>query len=163
MLSRMIAAIDTAFRAVLAALMATMVLCVTWQIVSRYLLGAPSIWTEELSRFLLIWVGLLGGSYAYHVKMHLGLDLLTARLPPRAKRLQALFVHAAVMVFAIAALIVGGFRLVWLNYELDQYSAALDVPMAAVYSSLPLSGLMLVIYAAMAMVQDARGGGGTGR
>lgn len=159
MMNRMIGALDTAFRAVLAALMALMVLCVTWQIVSRYLLDAPSTWTEELSRFLLIWVGLLGGSYAYHVKMHLGLDLLTARLPPRAKRLQALFVHAAVMFFAVAALIVGGFRLVWLNYELAQYSAALDVPMAAVYSSLPLSGLMLVVYAAMAMVQDAHGGG----
>jgi TRAP-type C4-dicarboxylate transport system permease small subunit len=156
MLNRMIGAVDTVFRAVLAALMAIMVLCVTWQIISRYLLGAPSTWTEELSRFLLIWVGLLGGSYAYHVKMHLGLDLLTARLPPRAKRVQTLFVHTAVIAFAVAALIVGGLRLVWLNYELEQHSAALNVPMAAVYSSLPLSGLMLVIYAVMAMVQDVR-------
>jgi TRAP-type C4-dicarboxylate transport system permease small subunit len=159
MLNRTIGAIDTVFRALLAALMAIMVLCVTWQIISRYLLGQPSTWTEELSRFLLIWVGLLGASYAYHMKMHLGLDLLTAKLPSRAKRLQALFVHAIVIVFAVGALIIGGLRLVWLNYELQQYSAALNVPMAAVYCSLPVSGLMLVVYAVMAMVQDARSAG----
>jgi TRAP-type C4-dicarboxylate transport system permease small subunit len=93
------------------------------------------------------------------MKMHLGLDLLTAKLPSRAKRLQALFVHAIVIVFAVGALIIGGLRLVWLNYELQQYSAALNVPMAAVYCSLPVSGLMLVVYAVMAMVQDARSAG----
>ncbi|MGH8193584.1 MAG: TRAP transporter small permease [Woeseiaceae bacterium] len=154
MLNRAIRVIDTVFRAVLASLMAVMVLCVTWQIISRYLLGQPSTWTEELSRFLLIWVGLLGGSYAYHMKMHLGLDLLTERLPARARRIQARFVHVVVIIFAVTALIGGGLRLIWLNYDLNQYSAALNLPIAIVYLSLPISGLMFVVYAVMAMVQD---------
>lgn len=136
--------------------MALMVICVTWQVVSRYFLGQPSSWTEELSRYLLIWVGLLGGSYAYHVKMHLGLDLLAQKLPPKARALQRRFIHGAVLFFALTALIGGGFKLIWLTWELSQYSAALGLPMAVVYCSLPISGLMLVFYASIAILDDAR-------
>lgn len=147
----MMGAIDRGFRALLASLLALMVLCVTWQIVSRYFLGEPSSWTEELSRFLLIWVGLLGGSYAYHVKMHLGLDLLAARLSPGTRRVQFRFVHGAVIFFALAALVGGGFRLIWITYDLRQYSAALGVPMSLVYLCLPISGFMLIFYAIISL------------
>ena len=40
--------------------MLALVLSVSWQVASRYLLQAPSSWTEELARFLLVWIGLLG-------------------------------------------------------------------------------------------------------
>lgn len=149
--------IDRVFRGLLAALMALMVLCVTWQVLSRYVLASPSSWTEELSRYLLIWVGLLGGAYAYHVKMHLGLDLLARRLPPAARRAQARFIHAAVIFFAATALVGGGSRLIWLTWELGQHSAALGVPIAFVYLSLPISGAMLILYASLALLEDARG------
>ena len=33
---------------------------VSWQVISRYLLAAPSSWTEEVARFLMIWVTFLG-------------------------------------------------------------------------------------------------------
>lgn len=154
-LQRAITRIDTVFRRVLASLMAVMVLCVTWQIVSRYFLGEPASWTEELSRFLLIWIGLLGGSYAYHVKMHLGLDLLAARLSPKARIFQSRFIHIAVIFFALTALVGGGCRLIWLTYDLSQYSAALGVPMALVYCSLPISGLMFVLYACIALLDES--------
>lgn len=146
-----IRAIDAVFRGLLAALMGAMVLCVTWQVVSRYVLGSPSSWTEELSRYLLIWVGLLGGSYAYHVKMHLGLDLLARKLPPAARRAQARFIHLAVVFFAVTALIGGGFELIRLTWSLGQHSAALGIPISLVYCSLPLSGVMLVLYACLGL------------
>lgn len=151
MSGRAIGAVDAAFRVLLALLMATMVACVTWQIVSRYLLDDPSAWTEELARFLLIWVGLLGGSYAYHTGMHLGLGLLSDRLSARARRAQAVFIHGIVIVFALAVPIAGGLRLIWLTAEIGQYSPALRIPMAVVYFSLPISGLMLVLYGASAI------------
>lgn len=151
---RAIGVVDKAFRALLAGLMAAMVVSVTWQVVSRYVLGSPSSWTEELSRYLLIWVGLLGGSYAYHVKMHLGLDLLTQKLPIAARRVQARFIHLAVILFAATALVGGGVRLMALTWELGQRSAAIGIPVAFVYLSLPLSGLMLMLYAGLALFQE---------
>lgn len=147
--------VDRLFRALLAVLMAVMVLCVSWQVLSRYVLGSPSSWTEELSRYLLIWVGLLGGSYAYHARMHLGLDLLAQKLPPAARKVQARFIHLAVIFFAAAALVGGGLKLIWLTWELGQYSAALGVPMALVYCSLPISGLMLILYACVALLESS--------
>jgi TRAP-type C4-dicarboxylate transport system permease small subunit len=150
-MSRLTARIDAMFRAMLALLMAAMVLCVTWQVVSRYLLGDPSSWTEELARFLLIWIGLLGASYAYHVKMHLGLDVLTQKLQGNAAMWHARFVHGVVILFAATVLVGGGLRLMQLTYELRQYSPALDVPMAWVYCCLPVSGAMLIFYAVIAL------------
>ena len=150
--------LDRVFRVFLAALMALMVVCVTWQIVSRYALGDPSPWTEELARFLLIWIGLLGGSYAYHVKMHLGLDLLSDRLSGGAKVVHAVVIHSVTILFSVVVLVVGGFRIVQMTSELKQYSAALGVPMSVVYYALPISGLMLILYATVALIEALRSG-----
>ena len=156
MFARVVRAIDKVFQVMLATLMAVMVLCVTWQIVSRYVLDNPSSWTEELARFLLIWIGLLGGSYAFHKRMHLGLDLLAERLSGRSLILQHRILNLVVIFFAATVLVGGGAMLIDLTYELRQYSPALDIPMAYVYVSLPLSGAMLIFYALVAL---ARGPG----
>lgn len=154
MLYRLIYFIDVFFRVFLAFLMALMVACVTWQIVSRYFLGDPSPWTEELARFLLIWIGLLGGSFAYHMKMHLGLDLLAERLNDRNRRLHARLVHLLVISFSATVLVGGGANLVQLTYELKQHSAALEIPIAWVYCALPISGVMLILYALIALFEE---------
>ncbi len=57
-------AVSRALDAVLVVLMALVVLNVAWQVVSRYGLGRPSSFTDELSRFLLVWIGLLGAALA---------------------------------------------------------------------------------------------------
>ena len=58
---------------ILIILMAVMVLDVTWQVFTRFLLKNPSGFTEELAGFLLIWIGLLGASYASVSYTHLTL------------------------------------------------------------------------------------------
>ena len=153
MLTKAVRAIDAAFQVLLATLMAVMVACVTWQIVSRYVLGNPSSWTEELARFLLVWIGLLGGSYAFRKRMHLGLDLLAERLSGRSLAIQHRIVNCAVIFFAAAVLVGGGAFLIDLTYDMKQYSPALGVPMAYVYVCLPLSGVMLIIYALLELVE----------
>ncbi len=153
MLTITLSFLDRIFRGLLASLIGLMVLCVTWQIFSRYFLGDPSKWTEELARFLLIWIGLLGGSYAYHMKMHLGLDLLSGKLKGPAKRIHEISIHLLVILFSSTVLVVGGLRIVQMTAELKQYSAALGVPMSVVYISLPVSGVMLVIYALIAIAE----------
>jgi TRAP-type C4-dicarboxylate transport system permease small subunit len=156
MFASVVRAIDRLFQLVLSTLMAVMVLCVTWQIVSRYVLDNPSSWTEELARFLLIWIGLLGGSYAFHKRMHLGLELLAERLSGRSLIVQNRVLNLIVIFFAATVLVGGGAMLIDLTYELRQTSPALDIPMAYVYVSLPFSGMMLIFYALVAL---ARGPG----
>ena len=151
MLQRFNKALDQVSASLLAGLLVVMVLAVTWQIISRYLLGDPSGWTEELARFLLIWIGLFGGTFAYQRRLHLGLDLLAERLDGNPGRWHARFVDFCILIFALAILVVGGAALVALTHELEQFSPALGLPMAVVYLSLPLSGISMAIAALAAL------------
>ncbi|WP_193166180.1 TRAP transporter small permease [Microbulbifer hainanensis] len=138
---------------VLGALLALMVLDVTWQILTRFLPMNPSSYTEELARYLLVWIGLLGGAYAYRRKSHLGIDLLTNALPERARRATRVFTIALCFAFAAAVMVFGGFRLMLLTFELNQMSAALDIPMGYVYSVIPLSGALICLFSIDQLLQ----------
>ena len=95
---------------------------------------------------LLIWVGLLGGVYAYREKAHLGLDLLYQKVGSIGKRRLEIITDVSCGLFALAVLVVGGGSLVQLTWELKQTTAVLGIPMAWVYSVLPLSGVLIVFY-----------------
>ncbi len=157
MLTRLAAGMERGLTWLLAGLLAAIILAVTWQVVSRYLLGDASGWTEELARFLLIWIGLLGGALAYQRRLHLGLDLLPEYLRKhRPGSLVTVMNGAAidfcVLVFAVAVLVVGGGALVLLTLDLEQYSPALGLPMGVVYLCLPASGVLMSISAIAAIV-----------
>ncbi|MFT7553260.1 MAG: TRAP-type C4-dicarboxylate transport system permease small subunit [Rhodothermales bacterium] len=122
-------------------LMGVLVLDVVWQVFSRFVLQDPSTFTEELARYLLIWLGLFGAAYAAGQGKHLSVDLLgTATTRARAARI-------AELVFGLV-LIVGGARLVFIQLSLGQTSAALAIPLGVVYLAVPAAGLLFVFYAA---------------
>ena len=142
-------AVDRVLAWACVALMAASVLNVTWQVVARFVLGSPSGFTDELARFLLIWLGLLGAAYAVGQRMHLAIDLLPRALDrrPRARAGLGVVLQGAVLVFAVGVMVVGGGNLVRLVTTLDQTSAALGLPVGAVYSVLPLAGAAVAFYA----------------
>ena len=76
MLDRAKKMIDKRLELALIILMGVNVLNVLWQVFTRFVLRDPSSFTEELARYLLIWVGLLGASYAAGKKMHLAIDVV---------------------------------------------------------------------------------------
>ena len=131
----------------LVALMLALVGSVLWQVLSRYLLGTPAFWTEELARFSLVWVGLLGAAYATAHGQHLALDIVPARAGPKMQAFYRQGSRVAVAIFATAVMIIGGGRLVVITWQLDQVSAALGLPMALVYAVVPLSGCLIVLFA----------------
>ncbi len=150
--------VDKLLGGVLAVLVAAMVVSVTWQILSRYLFVVPAAWTEELARFLLIWIGMLGAAYAYRTRSHLGLDLLPQRLTGRGKtRLNAVS-HLICMIFAATVLVVGGGSLVAMTWELRQYSAAMGLPIAYVYAVIPASGVLICLFALVGALERPAGG-----
>ena len=140
--------LDRILSITLACLMAALVINVLWQVATRFLLDDPSSVTEEIAQFLLMWIGLLGGCYAYRRGSHLGLDVATARLEPAAREACRRLVLLLAAVFAGLVLIYGGGQLVWLTLELRQTSAALGIPMGYVYAVLPLSGVLIAFYSA---------------
>src|SRR5690606_13041068 len=145
-MTKLVHVVDTVLKWFLAALMAAIVLVVSWQVVSRFVLNAPSSITEELSRTLLIWIGMVGAAFAYRTGVHLGLGIVTQKFPKAVQRELAMVLTASVVLFAIAVMVVGGGNLVALTYELNQMSAALDIKMAYIYIAVPLSGVLIAFY-----------------
>lgn len=127
-------------------IMAIMVINVLWQVISRYIVGIPSSYTDELARYLMIWIGVLGAAYISGKNMHVAIDLVQSKASePNRKKLKSA-VYLIVIVFVFAAFVIGGIRLVYVTYILDQYSPALQIPLAVVYVVLPISGILIIYY-----------------
>jgi TRAP-type C4-dicarboxylate transport system permease small subunit len=127
--------------------MAILVVDVLWQVTSRYIMREPSSWTDELAGFLLIWVGLLGAAYATGKKDHLAIDLLPRRLPPGKRKRLDIIINTMIALFALIVMVIGGIRLVYITFRLNQISSALEIPVGIVYIVIPLSGLFILYYA----------------
>ena len=145
--------IDKILGGFLALLMAIITLDVLWGVFTRYALGSQAAWSEELARFLLIWIGVLGAAYASGQGMHLSIDLLQPKMEEKSRHRLQNFISLLIALFAIAVLIVGGGRLIYITHHLGQLSPALRVPMSVVYSAVPLAGLLIVFYKIQAIRQ----------
>ena len=66
--------LDKILETVVVLLMGSIVLTIVWQVVSRYVFNSPSEFTDELSRYLLIWVGILGAAYVTGTRGHIAID-----------------------------------------------------------------------------------------
>ena len=136
----------------LALLMGIMTLDVLWGVFTRYAMGNQSGWSEELARFLLIWIGILGAAYAAGQDMHLSIELLMPKLQKKSQIRLKLLISFLIAAFAFTVMVIGGGRLMYITQELGQLSPALRVPMAVVYSVAPLSGILVIYYKASDVV-----------
>ena len=138
--------IDKVLGRTLVFIMTLMVINVIWQVFSRYVLGTPSSFTDELARFLMIWVGVLGAAYVAGRDGHVSIDVLARRGSDKNQKRLKQIVRIAIVLFCLLAMVVGGLRLVYITYLLDQYSPALGLPLALVYLVIPISGLLIIYY-----------------
>lgn len=138
--------IDKFLSRILVFIMSFMVINVLWQVFSRYVLGTPSSFTDELARYLMIWLGILGAAYVSGQNAHVAIDYLPKKLDEKKQKKLKRLVNFAILLFALFALVIGGSRLVFLTFVLEQYSPALKLPLALVYLVIPLSGLLIIYY-----------------
>ena len=146
LLKRLVDHVERALAWLLVLLMGVMVIDVTWQVASRFVLRAPSSFTEELAGFLLIWIGLMGAAYGFRTRSHLGIDLFVAQLRGPARRGATILAHTLVALFALSTMVIGGAFLVQLAFRLNQISAAMGIRMGFVYLALPLAGVLVIVF-----------------
>ena len=154
-MQKMIKLLDTVLTRFLTGLMVLMVLAVTWQVFTRFIIRDPSSYTEELARFLLIWIGILGAAYALRTRAHLGIDLIAQRVGEKDRKRIQVTVYSTVIFFAFFVMVVGGFRLVNITFSLNQISAAMGIRMGYIYTVLPLSGILMIIYSLLLMFDSS--------
>jgi len=137
-------------------LMSVLVMDVLWQVASRYILSSPSSFTDELAGFLLIWVGVLGAAYVAGRKEHLAIDILIQRSSPARQRMLLYIIYSLVFLFALSVMVTGGVVLMYTRFALQVKSAALQLPLGYVYSVLPVSGLIIMYYEVVHILQLKR-------
>lgn len=122
-----------------------MISAVCWQVFARYVLGNPSGITEELMRYSLVWLTMIGGAYAYGKGKHVSFVFALRKLSDKTKAGVQFFVDLCVIFFAVIIMIYGGF--ITSNNAVGQISAALRMPIQFLYGSLVVSGILITFYA----------------
>ena len=157
MLHRIHRSLDILVLALAVPMTLVMLACVVWQVVGRYFLNSSTSFTDELSRFLFIWVSLLGAAYVLGKRGHIAITGLIEYAPRQTRRKIDIFIAGLVILFAILILGVGGWLLVERNLRLGQVTPAMLVPVAYVYAIIPLSGVLTAIYAVLVTLEIATG------
>lgn len=140
-------ALIKAIEAFLVGIFVLLVLDVVWQVVSRYIVGQSSSFTEEFARFALIWLTVLGAAYINGQREgHLSMDFLLSKLPEKKRLKRQRIIQIVMAVFALVVMIIGGGNLVYTTLSLGQISPALNVPLGFVYAIVPLSGLLIIFF-----------------
>ncbi len=140
-------AVDRIIAAFSVVVMIALVICVVWQVFSRFVLNQPSTLTDELARFLMIWVGLLGAAYTLGAQRHLSIDLLSLTLPPRKQAVLSIVTNLLIFIFSATVILTGGIKLISKTLQTSQVSAAMQIPMGYIYLILPLTGIIMMFYA----------------
>lgn len=130
-------------------MMVVLVVCVTWQVFSRNVLQTPSTVTDEIARFSMIWVALLGAAYTVGTQKHLSIDLLTSNLVGRKKHFSDMVIYLVVLAFAAIAMVYGGGMQTLKIFASSQVSSALRISMGWFYLSIPVSGILIIFYSVL--------------
>lgn len=124
-----------------------LVVDVLWGVFSRKILGDQARWSEELARFLLVWISFLGGAIAYLDDKHLGVDLLYTSLHGSAQRWCKVVTHFMVLLFSLGVLGFGGTRLVIDRFDSGQLMPAMEISKGWFYLAVPVSGYLIGLFA----------------
>lgn len=126
------------------AIVASMTLLVTYQVVVRYLFNSPSAVSEVLSRYLFIWLILFGAAYVFGLKEHMAINFVKQKFAEKTQIVLEMLIELVTVVFAISIMIIGGYnssvRQMW------QMDSALQIPMGVIYAAIPISGALMVFY-----------------
>lgn len=128
-------------------LFALLTLVVLWGVFSRYALGAQGTWTDELARYLLVWVSLIGGALMYREHGHLGVDYFVGKFDPEAQRVTAIVVEVIVFGFALFVLGYGGWTLMSEAFRAGETTTSLGIQVGWLHIATPLSGIFMAAFA----------------
>lgn len=138
--------INKLLKILLVVIFSILVIDVFWQVFARYSIGKPNAFTEELARYLLIWLAILGTAYVRSYKGQMAIDYLYNKLSPKKQHNLSFFIEFSIILFALIVMVVGGINLIYISLKLGQISPALNIPIGYVYSVVPISGFLIIFY-----------------
>lgn len=152
--ARINASLNRGVEYLLSALGISMAVIVAAQVVSRYLLNHSLFWSEELARYILVWLTFLGAAAAYYRKAHPGIDMLSSRMGPRLRLVNTILVHLVSLCLFLVMIYHGT---AFSYFIRSQSSPALSLPMWMIFAIIPVSGLLLACHCLYFLARELRG------
>ena len=140
-------------RYALVGMVTVMTILIIIQVFLRYIFLYSLSWSEEVARYLMIWVSFLGASLAMKYGFHIGVEFVMTRIPEKTRAWVNLVAKLGILLFLVF-FTVGGFRVSW--SVRDQDSPALLFSMAYAYLSAPVGGVFMIIQLLCSVVEDWR-------
>lgn len=147
MLERVIDGYCKAIGYLIAAMLALMVALVFGNVFMRYAFNSGFTVSEELSRWLFVWLTFLGAVVALRSNGHLGTDMLVGRLGPRGKRV-CMGLSLLLMLYCLWLIFKGSYDQTMIN--LSSTSAVMEVSMGWFYAS----GMVMAVLGALVLLSD---------
>jgi len=141
-MKKVIHLINESIKYILNLLLFVMVMVVFAQVLIRYMFDHPLAWSEELARYLLVWITFLGAAYAMSKQAHVGVEVFVKLFPVYIQK-GMLLLATFISLFFFSVLIYQGY--LFTLRTMAQTSPVLHLPMGGVYSIIPISGLLLII------------------
>jgi TRAP-type C4-dicarboxylate transport system permease small subunit len=124
------------------ACLAVAVACGAYQVLARFVLSIPSVWSETLVRVALIWMVFLGAMAAFRQGALVCLDFVYRRVPPGAQAL----IRVLILACGVASLAVMLYAGVMMVIQVrNQDLAGLEIPIAYVYAAIPVGAAFALL------------------
>ena len=122
----------------------------TYQIVTRYFFNSPSTISEELITYSFTWLSILSAAYVFGQRGHLAMAFVYNKFTGAKRVYLDMFYEILVIITAALLLVYGGYVMAAQN--MSQLTASLGVNMGLMYAVLPLSGIIILIYGVLNMI-----------
>ena len=132
-----------------------MVLLTCWQVFTRYILGNPSSWSEELVSYLFAWMTLFAASIVVGERGHMNIPLVVERMGDKGRKFFAILAEVIAFLFAVVILVYGGIQIT--SLAMGQMTSSLGLPIGVFYLALPISGVLNIIYTVLNIIEIVRG------
>jgi len=141
-----------------ALLVGIMVMVIWFGVVERYFLNLGFTWTEELSRYVMIWAALLAVSCGAYYREHIGLNIVQRFLPEQGKQILTVCLDLIGMAFF---LFLAWYGIGMTQDGMTQYATIFGMTMVVPFAAVPVSSLLTAfqIFAAMFRQPEPAGAG----
>ena len=123
------------------------------QVVARYVFEAPLSWSEELARFILLWLAMLSAAYGFKIKTHFALMFIVNRTSFKFRIYVYFYVTLIVSIFLIIFIYYSFIFVMGVNGHL---APALQIPMEIPYSSTIVGGILMLYYVLINLVDEIK-------
>lgn len=128
------------------------VVVVFGQVIARYVFNNPFSWSEEIARYIQVWMILLASSICIRKNTHLAVDYLTHKMNFKNKKKIDIGINL-LLLFYLFVITTYGWRLVVTIFTFGQTSAAMLIPMYLIYLAIPVSGLLMFLEALIRLLK----------